>query len=220
MQRVEDHARRILRSDQEIEAGKDAPEQRAGGGVDRGAGDRASGAVGGGDGVAAGSGGDGVDERALLAREEELHAIVQLIVQRHLGDGCLDRDLALWPVDLADGLLDDALRFLVGIDQHRIVGDVRGDPDVRQDGVAAGGLRGCAEQSARRIVLYARRTRVGRRREGSAVGAAPAGGAPEAAVGIPLSAATGLVPDEETEMPPPGEIWLDALSRLEPLPAP
>src|ERR1019366_1910715 len=44
---------------------------------------------------------------------------------------------------------------------------------------------------------------------------------PEAAVGMALSDATGLVPDEESETPAPGEIWLDALSRLlPPLPRP
>src|SRR4051794_17780549 len=44
------------------------------------------------------------------------------------------------------------------------------------------------------------------------------GYAPEAPVfgGNPLSAATAPVPDEDIEMPPPGEIWLDALSRLPP----
>src|SRR6202035_449034 len=40
------------------------------------------------------------------------------------------------------------------------------------------------------------------------------GAAPEAAVGIALREATGLAPDEETEIPAPGESWLDALSRL------
>src|SRR5882757_9365532 len=42
------------------------------------------------------------------------------------------------------------------------------------------------------------------------------GYAPEAPVfgGNPLNAATAPPPDEDTEMPPPGEIWLAALSRL------
>src|ERR1700694_267070 len=44
--------------------------------------------------------------------------------------------------------------------------------------------------------------------------------APEAAVGMALNEATGLLPDEETEMPAPGEIWLEALSRLLPAPPP
>src|SRR4051794_20069593 len=48
----------------------------------------------------------------------------------------------------------------------------------------------------------------------------PPCGAPEAWVGSPLNEATGLVPDEETEMPAPGEIWLEALSRLLPAPRP
>jgi len=34
--------------------------------------------------------------------------------------------------------------------------------------------------------------------------------------GNPLNAATAPLPDEDTEMPPPGEIWLEALSRLPP----
>ena len=42
----------------------------------------------------------------------------------------------------------------------------------------------------------------------------PGGVTPEAAVGIALNCATGLVPDEESDTPAPGEIWLDALSRL------
>ena len=44
--------------------------------------------------------------------------------------------------------------------------------------------------------------------------------APEAAVGIALNEATGLAPDEDSETPAPGEIWLDALSRLPPPPRP
>ena len=37
------------------------------------------------------------------------------------------------------------------------------------------------------------------------------------AVGNPLSAATAPLPDEDTEMPAPGEIWLEALSSAAPL---
>src|SRR5882757_9404774 len=38
--------------------------------------------------------------------------------------------------------------------------------------------------------------------------------------GNPLNAATAPPPDEDIEMPPPGEIWLDALSRLPAEPRP
>jgi hypothetical protein len=74
------------------------------------------------------------------------HAVVQLVVQRDLGDGGLDGDLALRPVDLADGLLDDALRFLVGVDQHGVVGDIGGNPDILQN--AAAGRPGTGPEHA------------------------------------------------------------------------
>jgi len=56
---------------------------------------------------------------------------------------------------------------------------------------------------------------------GEAAGeAAATGGAPDAWVGIPLRAAMGPDPDDVTETPLPGEIWLEALSRLPPPPRP
>src|SRR6202140_3765510 len=58
------------------------------GGLDR-RGGRGAGAGGRGRGRGRGTGGharDHVGDRTLLARQEELHAVVQLIVQRHLGD--------------------------------------------------------------------------------------------------------------------------------------
>src|SRR3954462_11840257 len=57
-------------------------------------------------------------------------------------------------------------------------------------------------------------------RNGGVAPLPPCGGAPGGLGGIPLSAATGFCPDEETETPAPGEIWLDALSRLPPVPRP
>jgi hypothetical protein len=52
--------------------------------------------------------------------------------------------------------------------------------------------------------------------------AAPAAveGAPDAWVGIPLREAMGPDPDDVTETPLPGEIWLEALSRPPPPPRP
>ena len=74
----------------------------------------------------------------ILALEEILHAVFQRIVERDLGDGRIDRDLQLRPVELIQRLLDDAVIFLVGIDQQRVVGGVGGDPHARQDGRPAG----------------------------------------------------------------------------------
>jgi len=103
---------------------------------------------------------------------------------------------------------DDALRFLVGVDQHGVVGDIGGDPDILQNKAAAGGAwrRNPANHYP---VPAAGAARVFRG------GAAPvAGAAPEACVGSALNEASGLGSDEEVEMPEPGEIWLVALSRL------
>src|SRR6201995_2879265 len=44
--------------------------------------------------------------------------------------------------------------------------------------------------------------------------------APAPAVGRPLSCATGLAPEEDSETPAPGAIWLMPLSRLGPGPVP
>ena len=123
VQRVENDARRILGSDQEIEAGKRAIQKSAGGGVNGTA--RRTDGIGSG-----GTGRDGIDDRTLLACYKKLHAIIQRVVQRDLGNCRLDCYLALWSVDLADSLLDDALRFLIGIDQHSVVDDIGGDPDI------------------------------------------------------------------------------------------
>ncbi len=126
MQGVENDARRIFGSNQQIETGKRAVQESIGGSVDG-----ITGWVDGVDGPR--SGGDGVDERAFLAGQKKLHAVIQLVIQRDFRDGRLDRDLALRPVELADGLLDDALRFLVGIDQYGVVGDIGRNPDILQN---------------------------------------------------------------------------------------
>jgi len=57
----------------------------------------------------------------VAALEEELHAVVQIVVERDLRDGGVDRDLQLRAVELAQRLLDHAEIFLVGVDQQRVV---------------------------------------------------------------------------------------------------
>src|SRR5262249_8098058 len=69
----------------------------------------------------------------VLALEENLDAVVQVVVEHHLGDGGVDGDLKLRPIELAQGTLDDAVVLLVGVDQERVVGDVSGDPYARQN---------------------------------------------------------------------------------------
>src|SRR5262249_9135198 len=59
-------------------------------------------------------------EAEILAGQEELHAIVQIVVQRHLGDGGLDCDLHLRSIDLTNGALDDPVVLLARIDQQRV----------------------------------------------------------------------------------------------------
>ena len=69
----------------------------------------------------------------VVALEEELHAVAQTVVERDLGDGRIDRDLQLRPVELAQRLLDEAVVLLVGVDQQRVVDGVGGDAHVGQD---------------------------------------------------------------------------------------
>ena len=66
------------------------------------------------------------------AGEEELHAVVELVVQRHLGDGDVDRDLHSRPVELDERPFDELVFVGPGVDQDRIVDDVGGDPDIGQ----------------------------------------------------------------------------------------
>ena len=51
-----------------------------------------------------------VHERSLV--EEELHAIVQLVIERDFGDRDVDSDLQSWPVELIESALDDPVVFL------------------------------------------------------------------------------------------------------------
>ena len=53
--------------------------------------------------------------------QEILNAVRQLIVERHLGNCGVDGNLHRRPIDLPDGLFDDALCVLAGIDQDRVV---------------------------------------------------------------------------------------------------
>jgi hypothetical protein len=126
VKRIEDGGGLRLRSDQEVETGKGAVDERAG----EGPGGRID---------ARRRGGLGVERRALiwlqpqvLARQEELHAVAQLVGQRYFREGCVDRHLQRWLVDLPQRGLDDLVVALVRIDQEGIVDDIGRDAHVLQ----------------------------------------------------------------------------------------
>src|SRR5215472_18581422 len=75
----------------------------------------------------------------VLALQEELYAVIELVIERHLGDRRLDRDLQLRPVELLECALDNAIVFLVGINQNGIVHGVRRNPHAWKNGIAAAG---------------------------------------------------------------------------------
>ncbi len=65
-----------------------------------------------------------------IALKEELHTVLQLIGQRHLGDGRFDVDLHGLSVHLADRTLDELVVARIGIDQQRVAGGIRRHPDL------------------------------------------------------------------------------------------
>ena len=64
------------------------------------------------------------------ALQEELNAILEIVVERNLRNGGIDRNLQRRPIDLLQRALDDAVAFLVGVDQQVIVDDIRGDSHI------------------------------------------------------------------------------------------
>ena len=83
----------------------------------------------------------------VLAGKESLHAVIQVLVQRDLGDGRIDRHLELRPVELLQRLLDHAIAFLIGVDEQGVVDRVRRDAHARQDRALAG-LPAASERAA------------------------------------------------------------------------
>ena len=120
-QGIEDDTRRCLRSKQQIEAGKHAAKHlRGGAGYGTGRAGRA-GRAGRGERV------DRVDERErpfvarhadIAALDEILDPVAQIVVERDLGDGCVNGHLQLRPIELRDGLLDQLVVLLVGVDHE------------------------------------------------------------------------------------------------------
>ena len=53
--------------------------------------------------------------------EEKLYPVVELIVQRHLGDGDIDCDLQFRPVELNERPFDELVFVGPRIDEHRVV---------------------------------------------------------------------------------------------------
>ena len=136
-ERIEDDARIGFAPEQEVEPGKRPAQHGTGGSVDE-------------------IHGPGVRlQPEILALDEILHAVFQRIVERDLGDGRIDRNLQLRPVELVQRLLDDAVVLLIGIDQQRVVGSVRSDPHARQDGrptrAATTATAAAAEACSRRV---------------------------------------------------------------------
>src|SRR5262249_47645233 len=85
--------------------------------------------------------GSRIDRRTRIGRstyigalEEELNAILKIVVKRNLRDGRIDRNLQGWPINLLQRALDNAVAFVVGVDQQVIVSDIRGDSHMGQDG--------------------------------------------------------------------------------------
>src|SRR5208337_4089096 len=64
--------------------------------------------------------------------EEKLHAVVQFVLERDLGDCDVDGDLHSRTVELGEGSRDDLIVLLVGVNNYGIVGDVGGDAHARQ----------------------------------------------------------------------------------------
>src|SRR3974390_1364508 len=110
MQCIEDKLRLRLRSHQEIESGKNAAKSHTGCCIDDLTTILGSAEVG--------------------ALDKELHAILQVIVERNLSNGGIDRYLQLRPIDLIQCSLDDAVAFLVGIDQQVVVDGIRGNSHI------------------------------------------------------------------------------------------
>src|SRR5258708_424182 len=129
MQGVENHVRLGFGADQEIEARKCTIEKRVSDAIEnrrrRARWRRRS-----------------VEGRALIRRHAKifalnikLNAVAEVIVERDLGDGCVDPDLRLRLVKLPDRLLDKAIIFCACVYQQRIGGNIGGDSDALPSGL-------------------------------------------------------------------------------------
>src|SRR3984957_14115829 len=81
----------------------------------------------------------GVENRSLIRSqsqrvtgEKELNAELKLVGEVDFGDRGIDRDLQLWLVHLAQCRCNNPVVALIGVDQERVVDEVRSDPDVLQ----------------------------------------------------------------------------------------
>ena len=68
-----------------------------------------------------------------MTGEKELNAELKLVGEVDFGDRGVDRDLQLRLIHLLQRRFDDLVVALVGVNQQRVVDDVRRDPDVLQD---------------------------------------------------------------------------------------
>src|SRR5262249_44765677 len=71
--------------------------------------------------------------------QKELNAIVQVIIERDLGNCRIDGDLHLRPVDLLDRPFNNSVVFPARINQQAVIDDVWRDPHAGEQGGAAAG---------------------------------------------------------------------------------
>src|SRR5690242_19807091 len=71
-----------------------------------------------------------------MAGQKELNAIIQVVVERYLGNRRIDGDLHLWSVDLLDGPLNNSVAFPARINKQAVIDDVWRDPHAGEQGGA------------------------------------------------------------------------------------
>src|SRR4029077_14308542 len=91
------------------------------------------------------------DKAGLAFLQEELNAVGQRVVELDLGDGGVDGDLQLRPVELSERAQDELVILVVRVDQQRIARSVGGDPDAFEERAAAARGGACAQASAPRF---------------------------------------------------------------------
>src|ERR1700732_750530 len=167
MKSIQYRARLCLRPDQKIETGECAVDECIG------------------DGTSSGRrwccGRLGVEERTLvgpqseiMAGQEKLNAVGELVRKRDLGDGRVYRDLQLRLIHLLQCRGDDPVAFLVRIDQQGVVDAVGRDSHILQNRLSTAGRSAAAVQ--RSEVGVVRGGHVSRRAEtGCAGGWGPSG---------------------------------------------
>ena len=100
----------------------------------------------------------GVDQPGLAFLQVELNAVGQRVVERDLGDGGVDGDLQLRPVELGERAQDELVVFVARIDQQRVARGVGGDADAFEERPAAAPRRRLAApraSSALALALFA-----------------------------------------------------------------